>query len=45
MKFEEKQRREEHKFKLRMVQMFQGGMGGNSYYPPYGEPYGHGSSQ
>ena len=32
MKFEEKKRREECEFKLHMVQMFQGGMGGNSYY-------------
>jgi len=44
MEFEERQRREERELKLRMVQMFQGGIGGASYYPSYGEPYGHGSS-
>jgi len=44
MEFEERQRREERELKLRMVQMLQGRMGGASYYPSYGEPYGHGSS-
>lgn len=36
LKFEEQQRREEHEFQLHVVQMLQGGMGGNSYVPPYG---------
>jgi len=31
MEFREKQRREEHEFKVLMVQMFQSGMGGNGY--------------
>ena len=44
MKFEENQRSEECEFKLQMVQMFQGRLGGNSYYPSYSEPYGHSSS-
>ena len=39
LNFEEQQRREEREFQLRMVQMLQGGMVGNSYFPPYG----HGS--
>ena len=34
LKFEEQQRREEHEFQLRMIQILQSGMGGNSMYPP-----------
>ena len=41
MKFEEQQKREEREFKLRMIQMLQGGMGGNNFYPA---SYGHGMS-
>lgn len=34
LKFEEQQRREEREFQLRMIQMLQSSMGGNSMYPP-----------
>ena len=34
LQFEEKQKREEHEFQLKMVQMLQGGMEGSSMYPP-----------
>jgi len=39
MKFKEKRRKEEREFMLHMVQMIQGGMGGNSCHLSYGEPY------
>lgn len=36
LKFEEQQRKEESEFQPCIVQMLQGGMEGNSYFPPYG---------